>query len=1485
MSLEIRSVIIPRGAGHRELFPGLCMLMALLALGGEARSQAPDTPRLLSPQDQKQLSERDDLESDSKQALDKGEFPRAISDFEKMLVLEQKVLGTADRETFGSMIRLAKLNALSGNVAAARQYATDALNGQTQIPGNASWMVPAAKRTLLDIEKWAGMTPQQLERLRKAEQCIAQTTQLIKNGKPTEAAAEAGKAVEIRTAELGPDHPDTLTALSYLGWALRIGGEYDKAEPILRQVLDSRRKILGEGDPDYALSNNVLGWLKVEKQDYAGAETLFRQAADAYRRSQGPWGLDYAAGLDNLAEVFVRTREYRRAEALRLEVVDIRKRVQGENHNAYAQALRSLCIPYEYLREFDKCEPLLLQALEIIKHNVGEKHADYVNCLGDLSYVYRESGKLDKALAIDLQELDYQKQALGPDDQKVALSLHHISSIYIELKDFSKALTYERQAMQIFRKSLGEKNEKFLTSLSNVGWLCEQVGSEAQKREDFAAARKAYAERISCLAGFESENQVAITNGRLSLSYFDQLEKMTADERRQLAEAEELFVKASEIEERSPAEAVAPAEQAWAIRRKLLGDEHWITVNSTFQVGFLYKALGNLAKAEPLYVALPELTRKTRGEHNPNYVTALQNLANLYENTGRYAEAETTYKKALEVVRKTDGDENRHLPTILGNLAVVYTALHRDQEAEALIRQAVAVSKKLFGPRDPIYADSLLRLGGFCMWTLNDNFKAEPSLLEAVEIHKAAVGDKDSRYARAIDFLASCYSRTNRYDLAEPLYEEALAIRKQAYGENHTEVGITLNNLAILYINKKDYSRAEPLLAQALEIDRRVYGPKHLSTALGLAHLADAYKHLGKYTEAAPLLREALAIRKQSVGEHDPDYIMELSKLAAVYMLSNDPARGAPLAREAVHLAREQLDRNETFQSERQQLTSRIKLWFVLDNYIALAGAAGLPADDVYGEVLNWKGLVSAGQQQLHRLHRQLKASGNKEVIRLTSELEATTAQLATLYRARNQQNREIRFRLDELSERVEQIQKQLASASAEFRQQLAQQHRTVDEIRHSLPPDAALVDLVNYERVVKSDPSSTGFPTALVAFVIRSEGAVERVELGPIEPIEKAITRWRQSYGRASAGQDPAEDLRRLVWEPLEKQLAGVKTLLISPNGLTAPIPWPALRVQEPDTYLIDKYAVAIVPIARLLPDLMGRKPVQPAATEKTSVLLVGDVDFGAMPGKSDLAASSRSAVRGQQSMQWAALPGTREEVAAIRGSSAGSFGTSAVTELTGQQATESAVRKEAEKHQYLHFSTHGFFAPPEVASALAPASQAARSGTATAAARQDVSGYHPGLLSGLVLAGANRPIDEANEDGILTALEVAEMDLGNVELATLSACETGLGATGGGEGLLGLQRAFQAAGARTVIAGLWKVPDKATQVLMSRFYDNLWQKRMTKIDALREAQLWMLHQGAQAAGQSTRGLDIDEAQPVVDGKELPPYYWAAFILSGDWR
>ncbi len=140
-----------------------------------------------------------------------------------------------------------------------------------------------------------------------------------------------------------------------------------------------------------------------------------------------------------------------------------------------------------------------------------------------------------------------------------------------------------------------------------------------------------------------------------------------------------------------------------------------------------------------------------------------------------------------------------------------------------------------------------------------------------------------------------------------------------------------------------------------------------------------------------------------------------------------------------------------------------------------------------------------------------------------------------------------------------------------------------------------------------------------------------------------------------------------------------------------------------------------------------------------------------------------------------------------------------------------------------------------------------------------QAPKGENPLLRSGLALAGANR-LRSGRDDGVLTALEVAGLDLAGTELAVLSACETGVGAVQNGEGVYGLRRALVLAGVRTQIASLWKVNDAATKDLMIDYYRRL-QAGTGRSQALREAQFTMLKDPARAH----------------------PYYWASFITIGE--
>jgi CHAT domain-containing protein len=408
------------------------------------------------------------------------------------------------------------------------------------------------------------------------------------------------------------------------------------------------------------------------------------------------------------------------------------------------------------------------------------------------------------------------------------------------------------------------------------------------------------------------------------------------------------------------------------------------------------------------------------------------------------------------------------------------------------------------------------------------------------------------------------------------------------------------------------------------------------------------------------------------------------------------------------------------------------------------------------------------------------------------------------------------------------------------------------------------LLDFLEYTHALPGVGGKGQVPAErrLVAFVVRPDHPLTRVDLGPAKPIADATVAWRGTLKRrfpVRGPQDPAATLRKLLWLPLESHLEGAQVVLVSPDGPLNQLPLAALPGKDPAHYLLEEVPLVSISVPQILPDLLAPQKGPPPAP---SLLVLGAVDYGGGTGPS-AAGDERSSTR----RAWTELPGTRGEIATVKDLFEEAHPEARAEALRKGKATEAAVRQDAPRYRYLHLATHGFFAPEGLAHG--------RGGEDT-----DGGAPHPGLLAGLVLAGANRPAEAGQDDNILTALEVAELDLRGVDLAVLSACETGLGQAVGGEGLVSLQRAFQVAGARSVMASLWSVDDEATRRLMERFYENLWQKQMPKLEALRAAQLWMLKEGV------ARGMVRDEPDPAEGpAPRTPPFYWAAFVLSGDWR
>jgi CHAT domain-containing protein/Tfp pilus assembly protein PilF len=1167
----------------------------------------------------------------------------------------------------------------------------------------------------------------------------------------------------------------------------------------------------------------------------------------------------YAGCLCRLANLYDQLGDYPRAEPLYRRATDIDRAALGERDPQYATCLNNLAHVYDQMGDHARAGPMYRQATEIRRAALGERHPDYAESLNDVAVLYYETGDYARAEPLYCQAMEIRRAALGELSPAYAESLNNLAALYSRMADYARAEQLYRKAVDVDRFALGEHHPGYAARLNNLGYLYYQMG-------DYARAERLYRQameiRRASLGELNPEYAQSLNNLAL---LFEQV----GDH----ARAEPLYRQAVEID------------------RATLGERHPGYATSLDNLATAYDHTGDYARAEPLYRQAMEIRRVALGEHHTEYAASLNNLANMYADMGDYVRAEPLAREATETIRAALGLHHPDYASSLNNLASLYDHMGDYARADPLYRQAMEIRRAALGGHHPDYAQSLNNLA-FLYDETGDHARAEPLYRQAMEIRRAALGARHPDYAQSLNNLARLYDEAGDDARAEPLYRQALDIKRAALGEHHPDYATGLNNLAGVYEDVGDDARAESMYRQALAIERAALGEHHPDYATSLNNLAGLYLAVGDRARAEPLYRQASEIDRTALGEHHPQYAADISNLACVYHQMGDDARAAPLARQALGITARQADLTAAVQSERQQLLSAEAASSYAN--IFLTASTAVPADAAYDALLPAKGLVSLRQQKIRAVQG---GPADPATAALRAELASASGRLSRQSRAAaagptTRAATDARASIDQLSERVEQLQRDLAAKDAAYRQSRDQLRRTAAEVAAALPPDAVLVDVREYEPLWRA-----GHPRELrlAAFVARHGQPVARVELGAASPVEAAVDQWRQTFGAGATGVAAATTLRQLIWQPLldhaGPQMAGATTVLFSPDGALGRFPLAALPGERPGTYLIDDLAVADVAVPAALPELLApsTRPASPP-----SLLLVGDVDYGAAAGKppttepAALASAEplrRSAARGANE-RFGMLPGTRTEIAAVGQQFAEAFPKGAEVELQGGQATVSAVRADVARARWVHIATHGFFADPSKRSAVATDNGRPTSMLDRLGGDDRVTGFHPGLLSGLALAGANAPTDA--DDGILTALEMEELDLSGVDLAVLSACDTGLGKSAGGEGLLGLQRSLQVAGAHTVVASLWQVDDEATQRLMARFYDNVWRpgkdgRPLGKLAALREAQLWLRSQTLSSAAH--RGLAGAAADDGGSAGQLPPRYWAAFVLSGDWR
>jgi CHAT domain-containing protein len=507
--------------------------------------------------------------------------------------------------------------------------------------------------------------------------------------------------------------------------------------------------------------------------------------------------------------------------------------------------------------------------------------------------------------------------------------------------------------------------------------------------------------------------------------------------------------------------------------------------------------------------------------------------------------------------------------------------------------------------------------------------------------------------------------------------------------------------------------------------------------------------------------------------------------------------------------------------------------------------------------VLRRKGRVQdAMSLSLSSLRRFLGGDDQK----LLDQLNNLNSRLAKLALAAPQRlsAAEQKAEVKSLEGHREDLEEEISRRSAGFFQ--SSRPVTLDAIQAVIPENAALIEFAVYRPFDAKAPDNEkayGDPH-YVAYVIRRRGEVQWQELGGASAIDQAIDGLRQAL-RDPQRKDVRE-LARAVDERVlrsARSLAGDAThLLISPDGQLNLIPFEAL-VDEQGRYMAEHYSISYLTTGR---DLLR---MQVARESKTRPVIVADPFFGE-PGTTKTARSGaqlkaisvgprRRSILPTDDLSgayFAPLSGTAQEAHAIQ-----SLFPEAEL-LIGPQATKSTLQQVVAP-RILHIATHGFF----LQSPAVPSQNFARSGLNNG--RRIYSGFKmedPLLRSGLALSGANLNLT-GNSDGILTALEVSNLNLWGTRLVTLSACETGVGVVKNGEGVYGLRRSFFLAGAETLMMSLWSVSDRTTREMMISYYTGL-KGGLGRGEALHQAELAMMKRKSRSH----------------------PFYWASFIQLGEW-
>jgi CHAT domain-containing protein len=854
--------------------------------------------------------------------------------------------------------------------------------------------------------------------------------------------------------------------------------------------------------------------------------------------------------------------------------------------------------------------------------------------------------------------------------------------------------------------------------------------------------------------------------------------------------------------------------------------------------------VGNLPAAE---TSLAEVTGFYNTEFGPEsfaYATALNNLAVYYYNSGNFNPAQNGFVKAVSILKKLAGPERIETAICINNLGALYYEIGNFETASALFGEAREIAEKCHQQDNPFFAVILNNTATVALtaeYYLAPEKKSRAKLANTGKlIFKAdSVFRLNCQKPHPID-LSITYNRGILYSIKGDRIKSI-----QTLYDMSSDANLSLRVVAVM--NKMSMSGKLPVTldlnpapdAAIIPIYNNLFDEINASNSSGGG--SSAAGGAGSSALIRLFIGKAANIKK-AVGQYHPAYMEMLKSIISVYANVDDFKTEEELTLEYIDVRNQKTLKDFLYLSESEK---EMYYQTILPDLEAFASYSlmrkptnPLITRNTYNNILLNKGLMlkSSTAMRLAILN-----SNNSGLLKEYDEWIALQKEISRLYSTPV----EMRDKdLNELEVNANAIERSLVSRSQDFSDFRKGLQLTWEDVKKSLGPDEAAIEFTDFRRWEKDGGSASTYS----ALVLKANSEYpEMIKLFTDDQLQEIIsisganniTDINDIYGTKSRKE---ERLYNLVWKPIEPYLEGVKKVYISPSGLLNKISFPAISNGK-GVYLCDKYQIQVK-------GSTGSITAQNlfSAGNRSSAMVLGGIQYSAVNSADEV---------------WGYLKGTKDEGDAI--STILKKGNFDIEYLSGNNATETFFKEKAGAFNILHLATHGFFFDDPNKVRFEENKEKVefddiqfRGGAGAYGVNSFVNSENPLMRSGLVLAGANdvwaKSERTGTEDGVLTAQEVAQIDLRKNDLVVLSACETGLGDIKGSEGVYGLQRSLKMAGVKFIIMSLWEIPDRETVEFMGLFYNNL-----LNVKDIRQAFI-----GAQKSMRA----------------KYDPYYWGAFVL-----